>query len=57
VKDDIGNRVFGTIGALLEAMLPTLMRYWDDAAAVLKLIGREWMLSQANASPKYQVSA
>jgi hypothetical protein len=37
-------------------MLPTLQRYWDDAA-VLKLIGREWMLSQANASPKYQVSA
>jgi transposase len=54
VKDDIGNRVFGTIEALREAMLPT---YWDDAAAVLKLISREWMLSQANVSPKYQVSA
>jgi hypothetical protein len=37
-------------------MLPTLQRYWDDAAAVLKLIGREWMLTQANASPKTQVS-
>jgi transposase len=56
VKDDIGNRVFETIEALREAMLPTLQRYWDDAAAVLKLIGREWMLTQANASPKTQVS-
>jgi transposase len=39
VKDDIGNRVYGTIEtieALREAMLPTLQRYWDDAVAVLK---------------------
>ncbi len=57
VKDDIGNRFFETIEALREAMLPTLRRYWDDAAAVLKLVGREWILSQANASPKNQVSA
>ena len=57
VKDDIGNRAFETIEALREAMLPTLKRYWDDAAAVLSLVGREWMLSQANASPKNQVSA
>lgn len=56
VKDDIGNRVFETIEALREAMLPTLKRYWDDAGAVTKLIGREWMLSQANDSPKTQVS-
>lgn len=56
VKDDIGNDVFENVETLREAMLPTLQRYWDDAAAVLKLIGREWMLSQANASPKNQVS-
>lgn len=56
VKDDLGNQVWDTIEALREAMLPTLRRYWDDAAAVLRLIGREWMLSQANASRKIQVS-
>lgn len=56
VKDDIGNRVFETVEALRDAMLPTLQRYWNDASAVLKLIGREWMLIQANASPKIQVS-
>jgi len=33
-----------------------LQRYWDDATAVLRLIGREWMLFQANATPKTQVS-
>jgi len=56
VKDDIGNRVFQTIEALRDATLPTLQRYWNDAAAVLRLIGREWMLFQANASQKIQMS-
>jgi len=56
VKDDIGNRVFQTIEELREATIPTLTRYWDDAAAVLRLIGREWILFQANASRKTLVS-
>jgi transposase len=57
VKDEVGNRVFETVEALREAMLPILKRYWDDAAAVLRLVGRDWMLSQANALPKNRVSA
>ncbi|MCP5533148.1 MAG: transposase [Akkermansiaceae bacterium] len=50
IKDEIGNRVFETIEALREAMLPALRRWWSDAEAVLRLIGRSWLLDQANAS-------
>ena len=50
IKDEIGNRTFATIEALREAMLPALERWWSDAAAVLRLIGRRWLLDQANAS-------
>lgn len=56
VKDDIGNRVFQTIEELRDATLPTLKRYWDDAAAVLRLIGREWILIQVNGSKKILMS-
>lgn len=56
LKDDIGNRVYETVEALRDAMLPTLQRYWNDAAAVISLVGRQWMLSQANASRKTLVS-
>jgi hypothetical protein len=56
VKDDIGNQVWDTIEALRESMLPALQRYWDDAAAVLRLVGREWMLSQAKRLAEIQVS-
>jgi len=33
-----------------------LKRYWNDAAAVLRLVGRGWLLDQANASSKTAVS-
>jgi transposase len=56
VKDAIGNKVFSTIEELRQATLPTLRRYWDDAAAVLRLVGRGWMLDQVNASRKTAVS-
>lgn len=56
VKDDIGNRVFQTIEELRDATLPTLKRYWDDTAAVLRLIGREWILIQVNGSKKILMS-
>lgn len=46
VKDDIGNQVLDSIEALREAMLPTLPRYSNDAAAVLRLIGREWIVGK-----------
>ncbi len=52
MKDDIENGVFETIENLRDATLPTLKRYWDDVTAVLRLIGREWILFQANASKK-----
>lgn len=50
VKDEIGNRVFATIEELREAMLPALERWWNDAGAVLRLVGRGWLLDQANAT-------
>lgn len=50
IKDGIGNRVFLTIEALREAMLPELERFWNDMAGVLRLIGRPWLLDQANAT-------
>lgn len=50
IKDEIGNRVFATIDELRSATIPALQRYWDEAARVLRLIGREWIRSQANAS-------
>ena len=56
VKDDTCNRVFATVGALREAMRATLQRYWEDTQAVLRLIGRDWLLAQLNATPKSRVS-
>ena len=50
IKDGIGNRVFPTVEALREAMLPELERFWNDTAAVLRLVGRPWLLDQANAT-------
>ena len=56
VKDAIGNRVFETIEALREAMLPILRRHFEDAKAVLSLIGRPWIAQQANSSRKNRKS-
>jgi hypothetical protein len=33
-----------------------LQRYWNDAAAVLRLVGRGWLLDQVNALNKTAVS-
>lgn len=52
LKDDISNRVFPTISRLRAGMKATLRRYWQDAAAVLRLIGRPWMQAEVNASLK-----
>lgn len=49
VKDGIGNKVHATLEDLRKAMNPVLERYWTDPAAVLRLIGRPWLLDQANA--------
>lgn len=56
IKEEIGNRVFETVEELREATIPALKRYWDDAAAVLRRVGRSWMLGQVNASNKPVVS-
>lgn len=56
VKDEIGNQVFETVEALREAMIPALRRFWEDAGAVLRLIGRDWIRQQANSSLQIQES-
>lgn len=56
IKDEIGNRVYETIEELREASIPALRRYWADASAVLSLVGRDWLRSQANTMRKTQVS-
>ena len=56
LKDDICNQVHATIAALRERMGDTLRRYWEDAKSVLRLIGRDWFLSQLNAIPKTHLS-
>jgi transposase len=56
VKDEIANRVFASVGRLRLGMKGALQRFWDDAKAVLTLIGRPWMHAQVNASPNFQMS-
>ena len=56
VKDDTCNQVHATVGALRKCMGETLRRYWEDATSVLRLIGRDWFLSELNAMPKTHLS-
>ena len=54
LKDTEGfaNGLFESIENLRKALHPGLKRFWDDAQAVLSLIGRSWLQSQANATAK-----
>ena len=56
VKDDTCNRVYAKTEALREKIGRTLRRYWEDAKAVLRLIGRDWLLVQLNATRKSAMS-
>lgn len=57
VKDEICNRVHATVAALRRALRPVLQRYWEDAAAVRRLIGRDWFLAELNAMRRKHLSA
>ena len=57
VKDDTCNQVFANVAALRDRMRDTLQRYWEDAQTVLRLIGRDWLLVQLNATRKSRLSA
>jgi transposase len=56
VKDQTCNQVFGKVRALREQIGVTLRRYWEDAKAVLRLIGRDWLLSELTATRKSVLS-
>jgi transposase len=57
VKDDTCNRVFEKVSALRTQIGATLRRYWEDAKTVLRLIGRDWLLSELNVTQKSALSA
>lgn len=50
IKDELGNRVFDTVGDLRMAMLPVLEAWWSFPQRVLSLVGRPWLHTQANTS-------
>ena len=50
IKDEVSNHCYRTISKLRDALLPPLQRFWDDADAVLRLVGRPWLHDQANAT-------
>ena len=52
VKDDTANKVYASIEALRTQIQGTLRRYWEDAKSVLRLIGRDWLLSELNITRK-----
>jgi transposase len=56
LKDDLANQIFPNIQKLRAGMKATLRRYWENATAVLSLIGRAWFSVQLNASPKSHMS-
>jgi transposase len=49
VKDGICNRACKTLEELEAAITAVLKGYWKDACKVFSLIGRGWLLDQANA--------
>jgi len=56
IKDETCNHIHASIEALRERMSTTLRRYWEDAPAVLRLIGRDWFLAEVNATRKRRMS-
>ena len=42
--------IFHTLEELQVALTAVLQRYWQDARAVFSLIGKGWLLREANAS-------
>ena len=50
LKDAVCNRVFGTIEALQEGMLPKLREFWENPLGLSSLIGNNWLRHQVNAS-------
>ena len=57
VKDETCNQVFPNVAALRDRMRDTLKRYWEDAKSVLRLIGRDWLMLQLNATQKNHQSS
>lgn len=57
VKDETCNRAFATVAALRARMRTTLRGYWENPSSVLRLIGRDWLQVQLNATRKNHLSA
>lgn len=50
--EGFANALFESI----EKMHTALLRFWEDSAAVLSLVGRLWLHAQANANSRDLVS-
>jgi transposase len=50
LKDTVCNRVFDTVEALRDALLPKLRDFWSDPLGLSSLVGRNWLLQKVNAS-------
>jgi transposase len=50
IKDVLCNRAFADMDELMKAITDWLREFWADARRASSLIGRGWLLAQANAS-------
>ncbi|HCN77339.1 MAG TPA: hypothetical protein DIT13_09130 [Verrucomicrobiales bacterium] len=50
IKEEVSNQCHRSTDKLRDALLPGLQRFWQDAQAVLRWVGRPWQHDQANAS-------
>ena len=50
IKDAVCNKVFKSIEALREGMLPLLREFWENPQGLTSLIGNNWLRHQVNAS-------
>lgn len=50
LKDAVCNRVFESVEALREALLPKLREFWENPLGLSSLLGRNWLGQKANGS-------
>lgn len=50
VKDALCNKLFDSLEEAQQTITSTLQEYWNDASRVFRLVGHNWLLSQANSS-------
>ncbi len=49
LKDAVCNRVFESVEALREGLLPKLKEFWENPSGLTSLIGKNWLRQKVNA--------